>query len=259
MITFRLKTMLAFVVTLSLFGSLVAYAAVYGNRTVDFNSWSSWTVYGSSQVTSDFGNVKTLQGGDRLKINANGELRFYHPSGKYGSANAGGIIKSSITEKTDYTLEYRMKFDSNFPWSKGGKIPGLSGGAGYTGCSPATAGDGFSIRMMWRENGRLIPYVYHTDMTGNCGDTFGATIDTLNRGQWYDIKYWVKLNTGSNKDGVLKIYVNGVLKFEKSNLRFRTDSSKIDTVHIANFPGGSDSTWAMQGDGYVYFDDFKWY
>ncbi|MCR8636454.1 polysaccharide lyase [Paenibacillus radicis (ex Xue et al. 2023)] len=255
---FRAAFLLVVVVIMSLEGGFAAHAAVYGNTVVNFNQWSAWTNYGTTQVNTDFGNTKTLQGGDRIKINANGELRFFMPKGKYGSADAGGIIKSSITEKTDYTMEYKMKFSDSFPWSKGGKIPGLSGGAGYTGGNPAWPGDGFSVRLMWRENGRLIPYVYHMDQPDSYGDTFGATVDTLKSGQWYTIKYWIKLNSGNNKDGVLKIYVNDVLKFQKSDIRFRNDNSKIDTIHIANFPGGSDSSWAMKNDGYVYFDDFKW-
>ncbi|WP_284644535.1 polysaccharide lyase [Paenibacillus silviterrae] len=253
------RMLLCLVVLLSVVGSLPVQAAVYGNRTVDFNQWSPWITYGKTQVDTDFGNAKTLQGGDRIKINDAGQLRFFLPKGQVGSANAGGIIKSAITGKTDYSIEYKIKFANAFPWSKGGKIPGISGGAGYAGCDPAWAGDGFSVRMMWRENGRLIPYVYHMDQPSDCGDTFGATVDTLTAGQWYTVKYYVKLNTGNNKDGVLKIYIDGVLKFEKNNIRFRNDSSVIDTLHIANFPGGSDSTWAMTADGYVYFDDFTWY
>lgn len=253
-----IKICLIFVAIFTLFGSVITYAAVYKNRTVDFSHWSPWTVYGTSQVNSDFGNTQTLEGGNRLKINSANELRFFMPKGKYGGANAGGIFKVGITGKTEYTITYKIRFSDNFPWSKGGKIPGLSGGEGYTGGTPAWAGDGFSVRIMWRSGGKLVPYVYHMDQPEKYGDNFDATLGYLNDNQNYTIKYWVKLNTGNNNDGVLKIYIDNVLKFKKSNIRFRNDRSKIDTAHLSVFPGGDDSRWAMKGDGYIYIDDFTW-
>jgi hypothetical protein len=135
---------------------------VYENKLVDFIGYTAWTVYGTTEVTNDFGNNFTLQGGDRLKIDTTERLRFELPIGMVGSADTGGIIKSHIAGKNEYTLEYEIRFDAGFPWSKGGKIPGISGGVGYTGGEPAWPGDGFSVRLMWREGGKIIPYVYHT-------------------------------------------------------------------------------------------------
>jgi hypothetical protein len=179
---------------------------LYSNRLVDFTGWPAWTVYGADQITADFGNVDTIQGGDRLKVDTTDRLRFFLPVGQVGSANAGGIIKAKIEPRDEYLFEYEIRFDAGFPWSKGGKIPGLSGGAGYTGGVPATAGDGFSVRIMWREDGRLIPYVYHTKMKENFGDTFGETLGYVTNTKAHKIKYHVKLNTGANSDGILQIF-----------------------------------------------------
>ena len=74
-----------------------------------------------------------------------------------GSAIQAGLLKAKIAGKNDYTIEYEIRFDLGFPWSKGGKVPGFSGGVGYTGGAPAWDGDGFSVRLMWREDGRIIP------------------------------------------------------------------------------------------------------
>lgn len=245
-----------FVLMLSL--GINVNAAVYGSRLIEFDGHPAWTVYGSSQVTSDFGNYRTLQGGDRLKIDDVERLRFYLPKNSVGSSQGGGIIKADITEKDTYTFEYEVRFDNGFPWSKGGKLPGLSGGVGYTGGTPAWDGDGFSVRIMWRENGRLIPYVYHKDQPDNFGDTFGATLGYVTDDKPHKIKYWVKLNTGNNKDGILKIYLDDQLKLEKRDIRYRSDNSMIDTAHIAIFPGGSTSDWGMTGDGYIRLSWLKW-
>ena len=231
---------------------------VYGSKRVEFAGYAGWTVYGTTEATADFGNQFTLQGGDRLKIDTSERLRFYLPVGMVGSANTGGIIKANIAGKTDYTIEYGIRFDTGFPWSKGGKVPGFSGGAGYTGGEPAWAGDGFSVRLMWRENGRIIPYVYHYNQPDEFGDTFGETLGYFTDTQEHIVKYYAVLNTGSNADGILKIYLDGVQVFEKRDLVYRTDESKIDTAHIAIFAGGSDASWNMTADGYIRLNYFDW-
>jgi len=232
----------------------------YEDRLVDFIGYTAWTVYDATAVTNDFGNFDTLQGGDRLKIDTSERLRFEMPIGMVGSANTGGIIKAKIVPKNEYTLEYEIRFDSGFPWSKGGKVPGLSGGAGYTGGAGdgARTGDGWSVRMMWREDGRIIPYVYHYGMTGDFGDTFGETLGYFTDTKPYKIKYYVKLNTGSDQNGIMRIWMDDVQIFNKENLTYRTDGSKIDTCHISIFAGGSTADWNMTDTGYIRLSYVKW-
>lgn len=232
----------------------------YENKLVDFTGYTAWTVYDATAVTNDFGNFDTLQGGDRLKIDTSERLRFELPIGMVGSANTGGIIKAKIVPKNEYTLEYEIRFDAGFPWSKGGKVAGLSGGKGYTGGEGALArtGDGWSVRMMWREDGRIIPYVYHQEMTGDFGDTFGDTLGYFTNTQPHKIKYYVKLNTGSDKNGILRIWMDDVQIYNKENLIYRTDDSKIDTCHIAIFAGGSTADWNMTETGYIRLSYINW-
>lgn len=234
---------------------------VYENKLVDFVGYTAWTVYGTTEATNDFGNVFAIQGDDRLKIDTSERLRFELPIGQYESANTGGIIKAHIAGKDEYTLEYEIRFDAGFPWSKGGKIAGLSGGVGYTGGEPAWAGDGFSVRMMWRENGKIIPYVYHTDQPDIYGDHFGLSADGIGyftNTQAHKVKYYVKLNTGDNKDGILQIWLDDVSILYKNDLRFRTNDCQIDTCHIAVFAGGSTADWAMTDTGYIRLSYMQW-
>jgi hypothetical protein len=233
----------------------------YENKLVDFTGYNAWTVYGDTQAISDFGNInQTVQGGDRLKIDTSERLRFELPIGMVGSANTGGIIKAGIVPKNEYTLEYEIRFDSGFPWSKGGKVAGISGGKGYTGGEGALArtGDGWSVRMMWREDGRIIPYVYHYEMTGDFGDTFGDTLGYFTDTKPYKIKYYVKLNTGSDKNGILRIWMDDVQIYNKEDLIYRTDDSKIDTCHVSIFAGGSTEDWNMTGTGYIRLSYINW-
>ena len=231
---------------------------VYESRLVDFEGYPNYTVYGPAEVTKDFLNYSTLQGGDRLKTDPSGRLRFEMPAGQFGSANTGGIIKAAIAGKSEYTLEYEIRFDNLFPWGKGGKIPGLSGGVGYTGGVPAWDGDGFSVRLMWREDGRIIPYVYHTNQPDYFGDDFGATIGYFDYTKTFIVKIYVKLNNGLINDGILRVYLDDVLSFEKTNIRYRTNSTKIDTAHLSIFAGGGDETWAMPAASYIRLGYIKW-
>jgi hypothetical protein len=231
---------------------------VYGSKRVEFAGYAGWTVYTTTEATADFGNEFTVQGGDRLKIDTSERLRFELPIGMVGSSDTGGIIKAKIAGKTDYTIEYGIRFDSGFPWSKGGKVPGFSGGAGYTGGAPAWDGDGFSVRLMWREGGRIIPYVYHYNQPDEFGDTFGETLGYFTDTQEHIIKYYAVLNTGSNADGILKIYLDGVQVFDKRDLVYRTDESLIDTAHIAIFAGGSGADWNMTATGNIRLGYFDW-
>lgn len=232
----------------------------YESRLVDFVGYTAWSVYGDAQATADFGNWSTLQGGDRLKVDTSERLRFELPIGVVGSANTGGIIKAAIVPKNEYTLEYEIRFDTGFPWSMGGKVPGLSGGKGYTGGSGdgARTGDGWSVRMMWREDGRIIPYLYHYGMEGDYGDTFGLTLGYFTNTQAHKVKYYVKLNTGANADGICRIWLDDVQIMNKTNIIYRTDTSKIDTCHVSIFAGGSTPEWNMTGTGYIRLSYLKW-
>lgn len=235
---------------------------VYENKLVDFEGQTAWSLYDEAHVTTDFGNVASWQGGQRIKYDTSGRVRFELPIGQLGSANTGGVIKAKIAGKNEYTLDYEIRFDAGFPWSKGGKIPGLSGGAGYTGGEGDLAklnGDGFSVRMMWREDGRIIPYVYHAGMNDKYGDTFGATVGYFTNTQAHKVKYYVKLNTiGENYDGILRIYLDDVLAYENNKICYRRNQCQVDTCHIAIFAGGSTTDWNMVDTGYIRLSHINW-
>ena len=69
----------------------------------------------------------------------------------------------------EYVFEYRIRFDAGFDFSRGGKIPGPGGRDAPSGCQTST-GTGFTARQMWREQGRLIGYIYDMDQRGDCGN-----------------------------------------------------------------------------------------
>lgn len=240
----------------------------YADRDVYFNSPAG--VYTDEQAIIDFGNIYSKTQTDRISINTSGHLVFHMPQGGVGTSGSGGQILSRLQVKEDYTLTYRVMFDpitGTYDWTEGGKLPGVGGGKNYTGGGNATNGDGFSVRLMFKPGGHLIPYVYHAGMTGEYGDGFGPDMNTqalkdvvLYSSTWYAIKVYVKVNTGSNYDGILRIYVDDMAtpKFEKTNIKYVTNGSQVDMLHLTAFHGGSDPLrYGPSHDQRIKFDWLK--
>ena len=123
------------------------------------------------------------------------------------SGDGGVIVNVTIPRKNKYSLSYRLKFEDDFDFVRGGKLPGLAGGKAYTGGSNTDAGDGWSYRVMWRKydhvNGGkpyLEPYIYYVDMPKTYGDDFGAKY-FVDSGKWYTVRIEIEMNTGTSRNG----------------------------------------------------------
>lgn len=99
-------------------------------------------------------------------------LRVTYSAGQTGG-NSAMVFNVPLSNK-DNTLwfQYRVMFDPGFIWVKGGKLPGLAGSDKPTGCIDNGTFDGFSARLMWRENGAVYGYFYYPDKSEKCGDYF---------------------------------------------------------------------------------------
>jgi hypothetical protein len=166
---------------------------------------------------------------------------------------------------TSATLSFDLKLHSQFEFVKGGKMNGLAGGTVTAGCDPIDP-DGWSVRMMWRaitetteDDARPSLYIYHQDRVSNCGDDFPtATSFTFQRGQWYRVELYVKMNSAVNvADGRAMLYINGQKLVDRQGLRLTGNMDKqIDTFLLSTFYGGDDQTWSPSTDTYAYFDNF---
>jgi hypothetical protein len=184
--------------------------------------------------------------GERRTIATEGDTVVF--KGVFEPARFGGreghTVRLKLSPGREYLFEYRIRFDGNFPWTKGGKIPGLAGGTAPTGCVVVNGG-GFSARMMWQAGGRLVGYIYDLDQRGNCDNVIDTGF-SFKTGQWYSIKGRVRINSGRNHDGVLQIWVDDHMVINRTNLVYMDESptSRIDQVLFHSFFGGSTQTWA---------------
>lgn len=185
-------------------------------------------------------------------------IKMYYKAGYWSTVK--GQFYAWATKRANYTLSYYMKFQSDFDFGKGAKLPGLGGegsalGSYANGCD-ADRGSAWSTRYMWREGGRIKGYVYHADRPDDCGDYKDTGWDAP-KGSWFELRQKVITNTANNNNGTLTIWCAGVQKFTQTNLRYTSTGKQIDQVFFSTFFGGSDSSWASPKSQGAWFDDFS--
>lgn len=268
---------------------------------VDFNNWNNRR-YSIADLKSDFNNVKpwtasTYRGvegpgaANNLIENTpqetrivNGTLRAQYLKND-ASGRSGGFLFDPYFDAVDEAyLEYKVKFDDNFFWATGGKLPGLGGstrgvnsettgrGAIPSGCKYNT--DGWSARLMWRRNRAqtnapyLILYSYFADKQngeprkdGDCGD--GKRIfSNLKDNKWYTIRQYIKMNTPGQRNGTVIMWIDGQETYRDNNAKIRNSGKsnlKINALIMNTYRGGSrtDPVWHSPRTEYTFFDDFK--
>ena len=224
--------------------------------------------YSRDDVLRDFGIAAPWDNGlseGRASIQEeamNHFLRVTYPANQFGPKDGGVQFKMTF-DKIYMVLdfEYRVRFHSDFDFVKGGKLPGLTGGTGPTGCKPDT--QGFSARNMWRAGGKLVQYVYYPDQPNSCGDdiayntTDGAFSFTL--GQWHHVQHHIEMNQAGVADGILRTWIDGKLAIDESTRIWRKtgESYGIDALYFSTFFGGGDASWAPASEQIADFDDLR--
>ena len=88
-------------------------------------------------------------------------LLVTYPAGSFSHGTGGSNLYKPWNTSDGSTFQsmmvsYEVAFDAGFDWVKGGKLPGLRGGADSQGCSGGRQTGGkncFSTRLMWRKDG----------------------------------------------------------------------------------------------------------
>jgi len=148
-----------------------------------------------------------------------------------GSTTGNSSATATPVPSKAYTLTYKVYFEPGFDFAKGGKLPGLAAKVFDSGCtedgSAKRSGSSWSVRLMWRANGRVELYSYDQSRpSGSCGiNTLidhvegeppyevpgtipsGSTKFRFNPNVWYTITLAVKVN--DNNAVVYKKDTNG--------------------------------------------------
>ncbi|OFY70536.1 MAG: hypothetical protein A2Y71_14535 [Bacteroidetes bacterium RBG_13_42_15] len=159
-------------------------------------------------------------------------------------------------------LSYKVLFQAGFEFVKGGKLPGLGGGAGNSGGEVPTGYDGWSVRFMFKERGTICAYLYHARMKGQFGDKlflrYNGEHVLLNTGSWNTITMSLAMNDPEKDNGIVKVKVNGIEADELDPVCFRkTADLKIDQLFFSCFMGGDDDSYSPGQDQFIMFKDFE--
>jgi hypothetical protein len=194
-------------------------------------------------------------------------LRIKYPANTYGPTNNGAQAPLMVTPANELYMSYWVRFSDNFDWggsSEGGKLPGLGGGSRCSGCSVCTGNNGFTARLMWRTGGKAVLYLYHmeADKTNPpCGDNLtlqsSGSDFYFKKQQWYNIIERVKVNTGSNHDGEVELWINEEQALLTTGIQFVSNGDKVDNLYFSTFHGGGDANWSPSVDCYTWFDEIK--
>ncbi|CAE6494410.1 unnamed protein product [Rhizoctonia solani] len=176
----------------------------------------------------------------------------------------------------DVLFSYSIKFEDGFDFVKGGKLPGLYGGAtpqlAY-GCSGGRQDDRdkcFSLRLMWRPKGAGEIYAYIPNTPANhqaldnvppkthCNPDFGWSVARgsfhFKPGEWMTIAERVRLNDVGSTNGVIQLWANGELVVDIQGLETRVDKDVVVRgAHFQTFFGGKAQDWASSKDQCAYF------
>lgn len=187
-------------------------------------------------------------------------LRLHFPKYRAGCTSAPGCYnwkpKLGIGLESIY-YSYWVKFPENFDFVFGGKLPGIGSDNGGTGGYKPDGKNGWSVRAMWEGHGELGQYVYHIDQADYFGDFFAWDTPPIEKGKWYHIKTFVRLNTPGQKNGMIRTWLNNRQVLNRQDLRFRyVPELKIERFLFSAFFGGTGAKWAPKQDMMLYLDDF---
>ena len=154
-------------------------------------------------------------------------------------------------------LRYRLRFAPGFDFVRGGKLPGLYGGNGPSGGRIPDGTDGCSFRLMWREQGQGEVYAYLPDSRLH-GSSLLRGHFAFSPGQWHQLEQEVVLNTPGQRDGRVRIWLDGRLAGVAAALTMRHHPSlQLDGVFVDVFFGGNDDSWAARADTHIDLAEFE--
>ncbi len=273
------RAVIAWSLAAGLIGSLgVTHASVVFRNNFDDDQVGTYT---TANLAADWNSPSWNDGVDEGRVSITDDANAYGSKSLVVKYEEGETTASKTQWKLELDagyeelfLTYRIRFDDNFDFVRGGKLPGLIGGAGNTGGSVPNGTDGWSGRMMWRTDGssgsplspdraNIVQYLYHPDQPSTFGedlrwdDNAAGNWATFDSDVWYHFQHRIVMNTPGQNDGIVQAWLDGEMVLDVQDIRFRDVASlQIDQMYFSTFFGGSSQIWEASKDEYAYFDDF---
>lgn len=230
---------------------------------VNFND-TQLGLYEKKAISQDWPNLKWQNLSNRAEIvNSHPTLvgktlKINYPKSSVGPSQGGGQFVVPLKPVNELWLSYQVKFDPNFDFRLGGKLPGLtSGGSKFTGGTIPSKGEGWSARYMWRKNGEAVIYLYHMNMQGKWGDDLALGDFHFKPNTWHTLVQHIRVNDMQQSTGVLEVWIDGTKQLSRHNIQFRGQvQAVIDAFFFSTFHGGNTARWGPKHDSFAYFDNF---
>lgn len=174
-------------------------------------------------------------------------LKLSRPMGGVGFRIPTSDFSYLRSDKLGFT--FSVRFSEDFDFRRGGKLHGIYGGRANTGRKIPNGEDGFSVRVVWKENGYGAVYAYLPTSKNGFGTLFGIRSWQFVPNKDTELSLWIRLNQPHRNDGEIALWVNNKMVMHQADLTFRTSHDlKIDGFLGNTFFGGSDPSWASTRD-----------
>ena len=155
----------------------------------------------------------------------------------------------SLHGKTAACLAYSVLLPAGFQFHQGGVLPGIRGSE-----DADQLKEGFMALLAWRRNGRLGV----TTFVDNRSGPVEVEPVTFPEGRWVKLEQEVVLNTPKKADGILRVWVSGVLAVERSDISYRSKPAvALASVAAEVHYGGADAQGAAPKDAKVWLSPFQ--
>lgn len=122
-------------------------------------------------------------------------------------------------------LSYKVYFPSKFKFDSFGQLPGLVSKTKTSTWSSNESSRGFESNVAWSRSG-MIGVLFSTADRPRPAQLDSSKSQNWPTGRWVDVEQEVVLNGDGQKNGLLRLWVDGQLQIDHYGLAFRSDGEK---------------------------------
>lgn len=135
-------------------------------------------------------------------------------------------------------LQYSVYLEKGFDFAGGGLLPGLYGGRPLTLNDVGDGKTAWATRVIWSKDGKGGAFAQVPGAIASAGRALGVGGFKFEVSRWHRIEQEAILNTPGMEDGILRVWVDGELVVDVSNLVWRKDAKLGFTGVLADVAYG---------------------
>jgi Polysaccharide lyase 14 len=172
-----------------------------------------------------------------------------------------GMTIMGFQSVNEIYMRWYRKYQAGYKWgcqsAKNNGVYAVANDDTPEACVQPTGYDKFSFRVQDERRsssttgefyGALYSYHPHAD-NGGCGEWYSQNVNGIKyqqSGVWTAYEIYIKANTVGQRNGVIRMWINGELRGQQEGLEFRyTDALKINQVYLYGSTGGCDTPYTQ--------------